>query len=465
MHSLEEIILNNLVTNEEFCRTALPHLKAEYFEGATKETFKLIDAYITKYNNRPNATSLAVECQTADIVNSPHISEIAKHLTGFATPLETDREWLLENTEKWCKDRAVFNAVMESIAIIDGKRSNKTEGMIPELLSTALSVCFDTNVGHDYIDNASARYDFYHKKEDKIAFDVEMLNTITNGGVGRKTLNLLMAGTGVGKSLVMCHFASSYLSQGLNVLYITMEMAEERIAERIDANLLDTRIDQLKNLSESSFSSKIGDLAKKTRGKLLIKEYPTASAHAGHFRALINELALKKNFKADVIFIDYLNICASSRIKGLSGGVNTYSLVKAIAEELRGLAVENNVPIWTATQVNRQGASSSDMELTDTSESFGLPATADLFLALLSTEQLESMGQLMIKQLKNRYNDISKNKRFTVGLDRAKMRLYDIADPTANLINAASPSSNPVVSSPFSNKSRKVNDFKDFTVE
>jgi len=269
--------------------------------------------------------------------------------------------------------------------------------------------------------------------------------------------------TGVGKSLVMCHFASSYLSQGLNVLYITMEMAEERIAERIDANLLDTRIDQIKNLSESTFTTKLNEISKKTHGKLIIKEYPTASAHAGHFRALLNELSLKKNFKPDIIFIDYLNICASSRIKGLSGGVNTYSLVKAIAEELRGLAVENNVPIWTATQVNRQGASSSDMELTDTSESFGLPATADLFLALLSTEQLESMGQIMIKQLKNRYNDISKNKRFTVGLDRAKMRLYDIADPTANLINAASPT--PVVSSPFASKSRKVNDFADFTVE
>jgi replicative DNA helicase len=355
---------------------------------------------------------------------------------------------------------------MEAIAIIDGKSKDHAEGAIPEILNKALSVTFDTNVGHDYLENADRRFDFYHKTEDKIAFDLDMFNQITNGGIPRKTLNIILAGTGVGKSLGMCHLAAADLSQGRNVLYITMEMAEERIAERIDANLFDVRIDELKNLSSSAFSAKVKNVADRTKGKLVIKEYPTASAHAGHFRALLHELKLKKKFTPDVIYIDYLNICASSRIKGLSGGVNTYSLIKAIAEELRGLAVEFNVPIWSATQVTRGGYNSSDVELTDTSESFGLPATADLMIAFISTEELEKMNQLMVKQLKNRYNDANVNKRFTVGIDRSKMRLYDIADPTANIMNDGNSSSAVAAAgTPFSRGQKdRGKSFNDFNV-
>jgi archaellum biogenesis ATPase FlaH len=459
MHSIEEIILNNLVTDETFCRKALPHIKDEYFEDVQRHVFNLINNYVTKYNNRPTVSALAVECQNSELINRPDIVEIAKIITSFEEKIEVDPNWLEINSEKWCKDRAVYNAVMESIAIIDGKRSDKTESCIPDLLSKALGVSFDVHIGHDYIENAEERFSFYNRKESKIESDLEMLNTITNGGVSRKTLNILMASTGVGKSLIMCHLASCYLAQGKNVLYVTLEMSEEKIAERIDANLLDTRIDQIKNLSEDSFKSKIDKIARKTHGKLIIKEYPTASAHAGHFRALLVELGMKKKFKPDVIFIDYLNICASSRIKG-AASANSYTLVKSIAEELRGLAVEYDVPMWSATQVNRQGANSSDMELTDTSESFGLPASSDLFLAAISTEQLESMNQIMIKQLKNRYNDVSSNKRFTLGIDRSKMRLYDISDPTANLVSTSAPKS--VVSSPFQGK--KTASFGDFKV-
>ena len=464
MQNTEDVILNNLVNNEEYCRKALPHIKMEYFEGVYKKVYALILKYVGQYNSLPNTASLNIELQNSEFSSDQEINEIYALVSSFQSKIEVDPIWLYDTSEKWCKDRAVYNAVMESISIIDGRAPDKNEGQIPDLLSKALSVTFDTNVGHDYIENADDRYSFYHLKEDKIPFDIEMFNTITNGGVPAKTLNIFMASTGVGKSLTMCHLAASYLAQCKNVLYITMEMAEERIAERIDANLFDVRIDQIKNLSKESFDSKIGNVSKRTHGKLIIKEYPTASAHVGHFRALLLELKMKKKFKPDVIFIDYLNICASSRIKGLSGGVNTYSLVKAIAEELRGLAVENNVPLWSATQVNRSGASNSDIELTDTSESFGLPATCDLFLALISSEQLESMNQIMVKQLKNRYNDISTHKRFTVGIDRPKMRLYDVSDPMANLVSTSQVKEDEVDVSPFKPKKRN-NNFSDFNVK
>ena len=460
---IEDLILNNLVHNETYCRKAMPHLKPEYFEGSDRAVYDLILRFVGKYNKLPNSKVLSIELQSSDYSSRSNVNEILQTINSFESPAKADDSWLVATTEKWCKDRAVHLAVMEAISIIDGKgEDNKAEGAIPDILSKALSVTFDTNVGHDYLENAQARYDFYNKQEDKMEFDIEMLNTITNGGVPNKTLNIILAGTGVGKSLAMCHLASAALSQGKNVLYITLEMAEERIAERIDANLFDVRIDQLKEMTNDRFTSKVEGISKKTNGKLVVKEYPTASAHVGHFRALLTELKMKKDFVPDVVYVDYIKICASSRIKGLSGGVNTYSLIKAIAEELRGLAVENDVPIWSATQVTRTGFNSSDIDLTDTSESFGLPATADLMIALISNEQLEGMGQLMIKQLKNRYNDPAANKRFTVGVDRSKMRLYDIADPTANIIQGGQTAS-PVPQTPFSNGGGQ--DFSDFRVE
>jgi replicative DNA helicase len=460
---IEDIILNNLVHNETYCRKAMPHLRPEYFEGSDRAVYDLILKFVGKYNKLPNSKVLSIELQSSDYSSRSNVNEILQTINSFESPAKADDSWLISTTEKWCKDRAVHLAVMEAINIIDGKSQDKAEGAIPDILSKALGVTFDTNVGHDYIENAQARYEFYNKHEDKMPFDLEMMNTITNGGVPNKTLNIILAGTGVGKSLAMCHLASAALSQGKNVLYITLEMAEERIAERIDANLFDVRIDQLKEMTNDRFTSKVESISKKTNGKLVVKEYPTASAHVGHFRALLTELKMKKDFVPDVVYVDYLNICASSRIKGLSGGVNTYSLIKAIAEELRGLAVETNVPIWSATQVTRSGFANSDIDLTDTSESFGLPATADLMIALISNEQLESMGQLMIKQLKNRYNDPAANKRFTVGVDRSKMRLYDIADPTANIIQGAAPAS-PVPDKPFSG-GRGSSDFSDFKVD
>ena len=344
-----------------------------------------------------------------------------------------DDTWLIDTTEKWCQDRAIYNAVMESISIIDGKHESLTKGALPDLLSKALGVAFDTNVGHDYIENADERFEFYHKEENRIPFDLEYFNKITKGGVPNKSLNICLAGTGVGKSLYMCHLASANLAAGSNVLYITMEMAEERIAERIDANLLNVPIDQLENLSKDMFSTKVADLQRKTNGKLIVKEYPTGSAHSGHFRGLLNELKLKKQFIPDIIYIDYLNICASSRMKAMGGSINSYTYIKAIAEELRGLAVEFNLPIFSATQTTRSGFGNSDVGLEDTSESFGLPATADLMFALISTEELEKLGQLMVKQLKNRYNDPTNHKRFVVGVDRSKMRLYDVDESEQTL--------------------------------
>jgi archaellum biogenesis ATPase FlaH len=346
---------------------------------------------------------------------------------------DVDENWLLDTTEKWCQDRAIYNAIMESISIIDGKHEQLTKGALPDLLSKALGVGFDLKVGHDYTENVEERYDFYHTEEDRLPFDLEYFNTITKGGVPRKTLNIALAGTGVGKSLFMCHVAASSLVQGHNVLYITMEMAEERIAERIDANLLNVPIDQLDKLSKDMFTTKVNDIARKTTGKLIIKEYPTGSAHSGHFRALLNELKLKRQFEPDLIFIDYLNICSSSRMKAMGGSINSYTYIKAIAEELRGLAVEFNVPVFSATQTTRSGFSNSDVGLEDTSESFGLPATADLMFALISTEELDKQGQFMVKQLKNRYNDPTAHKRFVIGVDRSKMRLYDVEETEQTL--------------------------------
>ena len=436
--NLQSTILQKLVNDEQYCRKVLPFIKTEYFEGAHKAVYKIVLDFIGKYNKLPTSTSLNIELDGADLSEEIYPSAI-KVVESLAENPQVEEQWLLEHTEKWCKDRAVFLAVMESIQIIDGKRKEVSQTAIPEILQKALSINFDTSVGHDYIGDADDRFDFYHKVEDRLPFDLEKFNAITKGGVPKKTLNIALAGTGVGKSMFMCHVAASCLTQGKNVLYITLEMSEERIAERIDANLMNVAIDQLETLPRDTFNTKMTKIAAGTTGKLIIKEYPTASAHAGHFRALLNELKLKKDFAADVIFIDYLNICASARMKGLSSSINTYSLVKAIAEEMRGLAVEFNVPIFSATQTTRSGFGNTDVELTDTSESFGLPATADLMFALISTEELEKLGQIMVKQLKNRYNDIVKNKRFVIGVDRSKMKLFDVEDRAQTLTNDSTP--------------------------
>ena len=427
MNKISRLILKKVCNDEQFARKALPFIKPDYFEGNEKIAYDLVLDFITKFNALPSKSSLQIEFVNS-AKNVEANQEVVNVINDIIIDEKVDDKWLIENTEKWCKDRAIFLGIMKSISIIDGKQKELDKGAIPDILTKALSVSFDRNVGHDYIEDSTNRFDFYHRVEDKMPFDISLFNTITNGGITRKTLNIILAGTGVGKSLAMCHFAAAALEQGRNVLYITLEMAEEKIAERIDANLMDTDITNLNTLSKTQFDNKIQNIKSKTQGRLVVKEYPTASAHSGHFRALLNELELKKDFKPDVVYIDYLNICASSRIKGLGGSVNTYHMVKAIAEEVRGLAIEFNVPIWSATQVTRGGYNSSDVELTDTSESFGLPATADLMLAMISTEQLEGMNQVMFKQLKNRYNDPTKNKRFVVGIDRPKMRLYELDD-------------------------------------
>ena len=450
MTNIQKIILKTLINDEEYCRKALPHIKAEYFEDEYKPVYELILSFLQKYNKLPNSSALDVEFQKSNYINKSNRNEIHNLIVDLKNYEEVEREWLLNSTEEWCKQRAVYLAIIKSIGIIDGKDKQLTDGAIPGILSKALQVSFDTNVGHDYFENSDNRYDFYHLQEDKIPFDIALLNTITKGGVSNKTLNIILAGTGVGKSLAMCHFASANLSAGQNVLYITLEMAEERIAERIDANLFDVPIDQLETLPRELFDSKVNTLKGKTRGKLIVKEYPTATAHVGHFRALLDELKLKKDFVPDVVYIDYLNIMSSSRVKGLGGSINTYSLIKAIAEELRGLAVENNIPVWSATQVTRTGFGNTDVELTDTSESFGLPATADLMFALISTDQLEGMNQLMVKQLKNRYNDPTQNKRFVVGIDRSKMRLYDVEDSAQTLSSDEITTQKPQNSADFS---------------
>ncbi len=430
---IEQTILRKLLTDDEFMRKVLPFIKAEYFEGPYKTLFKEAGKFVDKYNKLPTREAFLVELNEHSNLSNEAFSTAVDIAQNLFDGDEVDEKWLLENTEKWCQDRAIYNAVMESITIIDGKHEKLTKNALPNLLQEALGVAFDTQVGHDYVEQAGERFEFYHKEEDRIPFDLEYFNRITKGGVPNKTLNVCLAGTGVGKSLFMCHVAAAALTEGQNVLYITMEMAEERIAERIDANLLNVPIDQLDKMSKDMFTSKVADLARKTTGKLIIKEYPTGAAHAGHFRALLNELKLKKQFIPNVIFIDYLNICSSSRMKGLGGSINSYSYIKAIAEELRGLAVEFELPIFSATQTNRSGYSNSDIGLEDTSESFGLPATADLMFALITSEELEGMGQLMVKQLKNRYNDPTSYRRFVVGVDRSKMRLYDIEESQQTL--------------------------------
>ena len=424
MERIETTILRNLVFNEDYSRKVIPFIQPDYFEQKTeKVVFEEIVQFIVKYGSAITIEALNIEIENRTDLTEDQIKEI-REINSSLNDSPVDKQWLLDTTEKWCRDRAIYLALMESIHIADGNNEKKNRDAIPSILSDALAVSFDNNIGHDYLQNYEERYEFYHRQEDKIEFDLEYFNKITKGGIPNKTLNIALAGTGVGKSLFMCHVASSVLLQGRNVLYITLEMAEERIAERIDANLLNVPIQQLVDLPRQMFENKVTSLSKKTQGTLIIKEYPTASAHSGHFKALLNELALKKSFRPDIIFIDYLNICASSRYKS-NLSVNSYSYIKAIAEELRGLAVEFNVPIVSATQTTRSGYGNSDVELTDTSESFGLPATADLMFALISTEELEQLGQIMVKQLKNRYNDPTIYKRFIVGIDRAKMRLYD----------------------------------------
>jgi len=420
-------ILNHLLHNEEFCRRVVPYLKNEYFEGTHKTVFDLIVQFVSKHNKLP--TSKILELELKKIKAPEDVLNNAQRLVNeIVDKSNIDTDYLIAEAEKWCKERAVYNAIMDSIGIIDGKDKERSEGVIPEILSEALGVSFDQQIGHDYIDDSEQRFDFYNRKEDRIPFDLDYFNKITKGGLPNKTLNICLAGTGVGKSLFMCHCAAGVLNQGKNVLYITMEMAEERIAERIDANLMNLPIESLASLPKNVFDDKIGKIAKSSVGKLIVKEYPTGSAHTGHFRALLNELKLKKNFKPDMIYIDYLNICSSSRMRGMGGSINSYTYIKAIAEELRGLAVEFNVPIMSATQTTRSGFSNTDVGLEDTSESFGLPATADLMFALISTEELEELGQILVKQLKNRYNDPTKYKRFVVGVDRSRMKLYDVEE-------------------------------------
>ena len=430
--NLEQTILRNLLTNEEYTRRVLPFLVPDYFDGVYKDLFKEVAKFVSKYNKIPTLESFKIEIDESGKLSEENYRQGMELLPNIFTPESENLDWLIERTEKWCQDRSVYNAVMESISIIDGKHATLKKNAIPDVLSKALGVSFDTNIGHDYLEQVDERYDFYHEQEERIPFDLDNFNKITEGGLPNKTLNIALAGTGVGKSLFMCHCASNILSQGRNVLYITMEMAEERIAERIDANLLNIPIDQIENLSKDMFRDKVSQINAKTEGKLIIKEYPTGQANTSHFRALLNELKLKKNFVPEIIFIDYLNICASSRMKMIGGAVNSYSYIKSIAEEMRGLAVEFNVPIMSATQTNRQGFSSDDPGLEDTSESFGLPATADLMFALISNDELNSMGKILVKQLKNRYNDPTKYNRFTLKVDRSKMKLED--DDNQNMV-------------------------------
>ena len=431
---IEITVLRNFIFNEAFTRKALPFCKEDYFTNRNERLlFREIDIFVNKYKNIPTKEALVIELGQRKDINEDEFKSV-KDLLDTILHESVDLQWLLDTTEKFCKDRAIHNAVLTGIKILDKKDLKLTPEAIPGILADALAVSFDNHIGHDYIEDATRRFDFYHTKEKKYQFDLSYMNRITKGGVPPKTLNIALAGTGVGKSLFMCHCASSFLTQGLNVLYITLEMAEERIAERIDANLLDVTMDDLHSMPRQLYDDKIEKIRNKTAGKLIIKEYPTASAHAGHFRALLNELALKKSFRPNVIFVDYLNICSSSRFKG--GNISSYFFIKAIAEELRGLAVEFNLPIFSATQTTRTGFVSTDIGLEDTSESFGLPATADFMFALISNEELEALGQMKIKQLKNRYNDPSINRAFIVGVDRAKMRLYDVSNNAQNIVDS-----------------------------
>jgi len=424
----ETAILKNLLQNEEYTRKVLPFLNVDYFtENADKIVYDKVNDFVIKYNTLPSKEALVIELQEMKI-NEEEFKESIELLDEINSNTEeyTDINWLLDRTEKFCQDKAIYNAVVESISILDNPKSTADKGAIPDILSDALAVSFDPHVGHDYLDDSDARFDYYHRVEDRIPFDLEYFNKISKGGLPQKTLNICLAGTGVGKSLFMCHVASSCLSQNQNVLYITLEMAEEKIAERIDANLLDVSIDDLHELPKDIYDRKINNLNTTIKGKLIVKEYPTASAGVNHFRALLNELNLKRSFVPDIIFVDYINICTSSRIKA-GANVNSYTYIKSIAEELRGLAVENKIPIVSATQTTRSGYSNTDVGLEDTSESFGLPATADFMFAIISTEQMEQAGQILVKQLKNRYNDPTINRKFVVGIDRAKMRLFDVS--------------------------------------
>ncbi len=424
----ETAILKNLLQNEEYTRKVLPFLKADYFtENADKIVYDKVNDFVVKYNTLPSKEALVIELQEMKI-NEEEFKESMELLDEINSDTEeyTDIGWLLDTTERFCQDKAIYNAVVESISILDDPKSKANKGVIPDILSGALAVSFDPHVGHDYLDDSDARFDYYHRVEERIPFDLEYFNKISKGGLPQKTLNICLAGTGVGKSLFMCHVASSCLSQNQNVLYITLEMAEEKIAERIDANLLDVSIDDLHDLPKDIYDRKINNLSKTIKGKLIVKEYPTASASVNHFRALLNELNLKRSFVPDIIFVDYINICTSSRIKA-GANVNSYTYIKSIAEELRGFAVENKIPIVSATQTTRSGYSNTDVGLEDTSESFGLPATADFMFAIISTEKMEQLGQILVKQLKNRYNDPTINRKFVVGIDRAKMRLFDVS--------------------------------------
>ena len=426
MQTIERTTLSELVANEQYARKVLPFIRSAYFSDRTERiVFEEIQKFVEKYNALPTKSTLELEIDSRRDLNEDDIRRVLDVVKELQNDKDINYEWLVETTEKFCKDKAVYNAIVEGISIIDGKDKERGPDAIPSILTDALAVGFDNSVGHDYLLDADARFEYYHTIEQKIPFDLDFFNRITKGGLPPKTLNIALAGTGVGKSLFMCHVAANCMNQGKNVLYITLEMAEERIAERIDANLMNISMEDLHDLPKQMYDTKINNIIKETNGQLVIKEYPTASAHSAHFRGLIKELAIKKTFRPDIIFIDYLNICASSRFRG-QANVNSYMYIKSIAEELRGLAVETNVPIMSATQTTRSGFSNSDVGLEDTSESFGLPATADLMFALISNEELESLNQIAVKQLKNRYNDPTINKRFVIGIDRAKMRLMDL---------------------------------------
>ena len=456
---LEQAILTHLIYNEDFLRKTLPFIKPEYFSDRTERTlFDEITQFTETYNNTPEIAALSIAVKEKSNLTDEEVQKCEDYLEEVQKDSNSKAEiqWLVDKTEKWCQEKAIYNAVLGSISILDGKDKTKDKGSIPKILSDALAISFDTTVGHDYLEDSDERYEFYHRKEERIPFDLDYFNKITKGGLPSKTLNIALAGTGVGKSLFMCHVAAGAMSQGKNVLYITMEMAEEKIAERIDANLLNTTLDELINLPKDIYDKKVERVKSKTTGKLIIKEYPTASASTIHFRTLLNELNLKKSFVPDIIFVDYLNICCSSRIKA-GANINSYTYVKSIAEELRGLAVEYNVPVVSATQTTRSGFTSSDPGLEDTSESFGLPATADLMFALITSEDLEALGQIMVKQLKNRYNDPTYYKRFTIGVDRAKMKLYDI-EQSAQTGIADAGHDKPL--NTFGNKDKKFEGFK-----
>ena len=458
MERIETTAIRNLIHNEEYCRKVLPFIKEEYFiDRLEKLIFTEIYNFVNKYNNLPTKESLSIEMNTNKGVSEEEYKKMNEIISSL-NPEPINLDWLVETTEVWCKDRAIHNAILGGIQILDGKDKDHTPEYLPEMLSEALSVSFDQKVGHDYLLESKERYDYYNRKEERLELDLDFFNKITRGGIPSKTLNICLAGTGVGKTMFMTHLASSTLLQGKNVLYITMEMAEERIAERIDANLLNVGMSDLEELPYKMYESKINKLQSKTSGQLIVKEYPTATAHVGHFKNLLSELALKKSFKPDIVFIDYLNICASSRFKA-GANVNSYTYIKAIAEELRGMAVEHDIPIFSATQTTRSGFVSSDVGLEDTSESFGLPATADFMFALISSEELEEKNQIMVKQLKNRYNDPTINRKFIIGVDRSKMRLYDVEQyAQTDLVDSGQTDAS--ITSKFTKKLGEYSDFK-----